>query len=345
MSRGPGNIEQRIADLFAETRDRPLSVDAIASHAFATGRKPPTRAQRLSATRAAHRVLRRVREMEAQADALVAKAHANVKAALGRETRLAGTQSEGDDDEYQRHLDGDPALIAGMKLYDDARRIGTWGRHMRSERRGWIRMEVDFWCATTIKKRLWFHPPDVPVQVWAVTIDRRGVHWFETEITRITRGNVMVRYRGATARLNRRGLWYWWAFWRRVQFVSSCTGRIAAALDEVWSERFAAAGAPPPAMQMPLETARLLLGLGADYTRDDVITAFRRKAKEAHPDVGGTAEMFRTLVEARDRLLTALGTSAPPPPPPNYAPKGVHVVYRVQRSAQGRLGSGTRRLT
>jgi hypothetical protein len=163
----------------------------------------------------------------------------------------------------------------------------------------------------------------------------------------ITKRNVMVRYRGQIARLDRDRLWHWWAFWRAVRFVSSRTGRIAAALDEVWWKRYGTAGTPPPAMQMPLEQARLLLGLAADYTREDVLTAFRRKAKAAHPDVGGTAEQFRILLEARDRLLAALGTSAPPPKPPDYAPKGVQVVYRVGRSTSGqrRLGSGTRRLT
>src|SRR5258705_11360955 len=57
MSRGPGAVERRIADLFAATRDRALSIDVITRHAFETSR--PTRAQRLSATRAAHRLLRR----------------------------------------------------------------------------------------------------------------------------------------------------------------------------------------------------------------------------------------------------------------------------------------------
>jgi hypothetical protein len=66
-------------------------------------------------------------------------------------------------------------------------------------------------------------------------------------------------------------------------------------------------------MQIPLAEAMALLGVPADYTRDDVIAAFRREAKNAHPDVGGTAEMFRKLVEARDRLLAALGTKAPAP--------------------------------
>jgi hypothetical protein len=43
---------------------------------------------------------------------------------------------------------------------------------------------------------------------------------------------------------------------------------------------------------------------------------------KAHPDHGGTPEMFRVLVEARDRLLAALGTSAPAPKPRAYAPSG-----------------------
>ena len=55
MSKGPGAIESRIAELFAATRDRGLSVAEIADHAFALKGRPATRAQRLSATRAAHR--------------------------------------------------------------------------------------------------------------------------------------------------------------------------------------------------------------------------------------------------------------------------------------------------
>jgi hypothetical protein len=55
MSRGPGSVERRIADLLAATRDRALSIDEITDHAFALAGATPTRAQRLSATRAAHR--------------------------------------------------------------------------------------------------------------------------------------------------------------------------------------------------------------------------------------------------------------------------------------------------
>jgi hypothetical protein len=123
--------------------------------------------------------------------------------------------------------------------------------------------------------------------------------------------------------------------------VSSRTGRIADKLDAIWQERYGQAAGGPAAMRMSLATARQLLGLPADvdYTKADVIAAFRRAAKKAHPDVGGTEEMFRLLVEARDRLLAAIGTSAPAPKPPTYAPEGMRVVYRRGSSSRRRLGS------
>jgi curved DNA-binding protein CbpA len=308
MSKGPGAIERRIADLFAATRDRALSIDEIARHAFVLKGRTPTRAQRLSATRATHRLLRRVRE--------------------------AYERMSKSDDKAERE-----------KLYDFASWIGLFSRIMRGDRRDTLKVEADFWQAITLKGRLYFHPPDIPLQVWAVTMDRAGVHWFNAELIKITARNVVVRYRGATARLDREKLWYWWAWWRGVMFVSSRTGRIANALDERWRRRYGAAGSVPPSMQMPLDQAMALLGVPADYTRDDVIAGFRRAAKKAHPDAGGTAEMFRLLVEARDRLLAALGTSAPAPKAPEYAPTGTQMVYRTGRRASNRLASDTRQLT
>jgi hypothetical protein len=53
----------------------------------------------------------------------------------------------------------------------------------------------------------------------------------------------------------------------------------------------------PPVLQMPLAQAIVLLGVPADYTREDVIAGFRRAVEKAHPDAGGTPEMFRLLVE------------------------------------------------
>jgi hypothetical protein len=338
MSKGPGTIERRIADLFAATRDRALDVSEIARHAFGA-KQQPTRAQRISATRAAHRLLRRVKEMEARADELYRQARENTKAKLGRDENR-----EGYDQEWEALLNADPKARAASVLRAEIWRIGVWVRFVQSSIRGRPESESETWRAITLKRRLRFYPADIPADVWAVTIDRTGVHWFDTEITKITARNVMVRYRGTIARLDRDRLWHWWAWWRGVRFVSSRTGRIAAALEEQWRRKYGTAGAVPPAMQMPLEQARPLLGVHEDYTREDVIAAFRRKAKAAHPDVGGTAEMFRILVEARDRLLTALGTSAPKPEMPDYAPRGVRMVYRVGRSRQNQLGSGTRRL-
>jgi hypothetical protein len=93
-------------------------------------------------------------------------------------------------------------------------------------------------------------------------------------------------------------------------------------------------------MQMPLADAIKLLGVPNNFTKDDVIAAFRREAKKAHPDLGGTAEMFQALVKARDRLLAALGTSESAPKPPAYAAKGATFVYRpVRSSGRARIGA------
>jgi hypothetical protein len=83
----------------------------------------------------------------------------------------------------------------------------------------------------------------------------------------------------------------------------------------------------------------------ANYTREDIIAAFRREVMKAHPDRGGTVEQFRLLVEARDRLLNSIGTSAAQLREPTFAPKGVKLRYRPVSLAtrQARLGH-TRRL-
>jgi hypothetical protein len=341
MSKGAGTIERRIADLLAATRDRALSIDDITAHAFALAGAPPTRAQRLSATRATHRLLRRVREADARVDELFQQAHANTKAALGREKRVDGKNL---DREYWDGFHADPAYHEGTKLHDYCDHIGRWIRVVPVEDEpGRIRVEDDFWCVITLKGRLCLHPPDVPVQVWAVSIGPGGITWADADILKITDRNVMVRYAGETARLDRENLWRWWAWWRGVRFVSSRTGRIAAELDKAWQKRYGT-GTTPPNLQMPLAEAMALLGVPANYTKEDVIAGFRRVVKKAHPDVGGTAEMFRKLVQARDRLLAALGTSAPPPKPPTYAPKGVQVIYRAvdqrgRASARGHCAS------
>ncbi|MGO8218877.1 J domain-containing protein [Rhizobium ruizarguesonis] len=343
MSKGPGIIEKRIADLFAATRDRALSVDDIVDNAYELGGRKPTREQRLSATRAAHRLLRRVKERYHHAEKLIERAHANAETAFGRKRY----QDQSYDQEYWDHFHRDPAQIEARRLLDYCDRIGNWGHtEPVPGKPGYFRRKMHFWETTTVRKRLLFHPPDVPVQVWAVSIDRNGIAWFEAEIIRVTERNVVVRYQGEKARLDRKSMWLAWSWWRGVCFVSSQSGHIAEKLDRLWWSRFGTSGGGvPPTMQVPLVEAMELLGVSSNYTREEVIKAFRRKALRAHPDQGGTAEMFRKLVEARDRLLAAIGTEAAKPKEPNYAPKGATIVYRRVRTPSRRIGSNTRLLS
>jgi hypothetical protein len=59
----------------------------------------------------------------------------------------------------------DLAWPAAGKLWEEANRVGMWMRCMRANWPGYLRAETDYWCATTIRKRLYFHPSDVPFQV------------------------------------------------------------------------------------------------------------------------------------------------------------------------------------
>jgi hypothetical protein len=343
MSHGPGAIERKIGELFAASHDRALDIDEMVASAFDLSQGTrPTRSMRVSTIRAAHRLIRRLTEIEARADKLRGEAWRAVDAILPE------TQTN----YSERHdlFEATPQWQAAKRLFDECKRVGQKTRFFRKEGAGdRIYAEIETWRATQLGRgravRLMFHMPDVPVEVFAVKIDRGGVHWFPAELVRVTERNVMVRYGGYSARLDRKGLWRAWAFWRGVMFVSSRSGRIAKRLDEIWWRRYGPAeGGPPPAMRMPLAEAIALLGVPQDYTKADVIAAFRRKAKVHHPDVpGGSAEIFRKLVEARDRLLAALGEKAPKAPA--YYPSGTIIAYRLGRSGSHRLSAaGARRL-
>jgi hypothetical protein len=54
--------------------------------------------------------------------------------------------------------------------------------------------------------------------------------------------------------------------------------------------------------------AAIAFGLTVRYTRADIEVAFRRLARKAHPDVGGTHEAFRTLLAQRELLLNHTAT-------------------------------------
>lgn len=341
------STERQVAALFARTRDRALSVADIADYAFKLGGQPAMRTQLLSAIRAARRVLRRMPEDDEHLRQLYAESRSNTEAALGHpEPEHVDKDHPGRDrhDEFQARRKSDPAYVRAEEFQAMSSQFGIWFRMLPAERRSHFRSEHEFWRETIgLDGFLYFHPPDAPVRVWAVSIGCGGIAWADAEVLRITDRNVMVRYAGEIARLDRDKLWRWWVFWRGVQFVSIRTGRVAYALDQLWQQQYGhAAGGVPPSMHMPLAEAMALLGVSADYTEEDLLAAFRREVKKAHPDAGGTAEMFRKLVEARDRLLASIGTSAAAPTMPTYAPKGVPLVYRSVGARMGRRLAGSR---
>lgn len=341
MSKGPGIIERRVEQLFETTRDRALSVADVADVAFELDGATATREQRLSATRAAHRLLRRMKETAEEASRFCNQAWGEAKAAYGgnpppspRFRRYAELQTDAYKraeeaySEYQQVAYATPAFKRFEKLNAWVKKFGTWTTFKQIDR-DHFKGKSHFWRATMADGVLYFHPPDVPVAVWAADVQPAGVVWARAEITKITERNVMVRYAGKSARLDRGRLWRSsWVLWRNVRFLSSRTGRGAKLLDDLWRERYGGTYDVPAEMRLPLADAIALLGVPADYTEADVLAAFRREAKKAHPDLGGTEDQFHKLVEARDRLLAALGTNAPPPKPPTYAPKGANLVYR-----------------
>lgn len=46
-----------------------------------------------------------------------------------------------------------------------------------------------------------------------------------------------------------------------------------------------------------------ILGISADATEQQILDAYRRKARETHPDTGGSAESFSAVVRAKDIAL------------------------------------------
>ena len=75
------------------------------------------------------------------------------------------------------------------------------------------------------------------------------------------------------------------------------------------------------------EDPRAVLGLPLDATRGEAQRAFRRLAKQTHPDAGGNATDFQAVMGAWDELTTVL------PPDPPAAPVSPHVrAYRAAAS-------------
>ena len=92
----------------------------MARHAFGFGTRPPSRVQRLSATRAAHRVIRRSREMDEKHSLLRREAQRRVRAALGREDDADAAEHA----EYRKLLEADPQWHKAKRLWQAVWRIG-----------------------------------------------------------------------------------------------------------------------------------------------------------------------------------------------------------------------------
>lgn len=61
----------------------------------------------------------------------------------------------------------------------------------------------------------------------------------------------------------------------------------------------------PPSREVRLAGAARLLGVRLPASRADVVRAFRRVVMKAHPDLGGSSQMFIDVIKARDELLGA----------------------------------------
>jgi hypothetical protein len=150
--------------------------------------------------------------------------------------------------------------------------------------------------------QLYFHPRDFPVRVWAVDVEPDGLIWSEAEIVSISPKRVNVLHSGGRASLDRERLARSLAWWRGRRFLSARDGLAAKILELWWELQYGRGGS-----RMPLHEARKILKMPQAYTRDDIIAAYRREAKQVHPDMGGTDEAFRRLIIARDRLLRSIG--------------------------------------
>jgi hypothetical protein len=121
-------------------------------------------------------------------------------------------------------------------------------------------------------------------------------HWSKQNITKITKKCIFVhdegrrQYRFDRAEVEKEGR----AFFRggtASRFFYSEAGKAAANASAKVNVRSG------------LGEHANLLGLGVEFTRANVMRAFREKAHEHHPDKGGDPAIFRRLIEARDRAL------------------------------------------
>ena len=168
MSRGPGRIERAIAKLFARSRNQALTIEAITDAAYSLAGRSSTRAQRLAATRAAHRLVERVLETDRR---------------LGRMHYAIRRSPE----------------MAPLRAF--VRRIGIWRRRGSYERRSWqttmLKGRLHFYPAN-LPLQVWA----------GETEKHRPSIWTEVVIEEVSARFVVVRHRDETVRLNRSELWH-----------------------------------------------------------------------------------------------------------------------------------------
>jgi len=83
---------------------------------------------------------------------------------------------------------------------------------------------------------------------------------------------------------------------------------------------------------MEHQDPRAVLGLPVDATRGEAQRAFRRLARQTHPDAGGDAAAFHAVAGAWAELAAVLPSEPSPPPTPWPSP---HV--RAYRPPAGRV--------
>jgi len=80
-----------------------------------------------------------------------------------------------------------------------------------------------------------------------------------------------------------------------------------------------------------------LLGLKDPVENSDIVSAYRRLARQHHPDLGGDPEVFRSLTVAREVLL-ADARSEPGTAAKSTVGRSVEVRQRPSRRLLGGLG-------
>ena len=166
MSKGSGKIERRIGELFAATKGRALSIGELAAYAFElTDGIAPNRKQRLSATRAAHRLMRRASEAMEAVETAFGRMVAETTAALGRPPN--GRRDHIFAVGRQGYIGVDTAFGEAMQTVPGQ---SAWQQAwvvLERERGRCKALFADFrsagWRTTETKdRRLWFHPADYP---------------------------------------------------------------------------------------------------------------------------------------------------------------------------------------